>query len=81
MHRLIIFVCAALLCAACTYKAEVIEAPAYNVVSSYGEQIQGKWLLYVESAALDRPMKPSGFACSAHKFPISASGSFKTSVR
>ncbi len=58
-----------------------MEAPAYNVVSSYGEQISGKWLLYVESAALDRPMKPSGYACSAHKYPISASGSFKTSVR
>jgi hypothetical protein len=81
MHRFTMMVCSALLCAACTYKAEVVEAPAFNVVSSYGEQIPGKWLLYVESAALDRPIKPSGFACSAHKFPISASGSFKTSAR
>jgi hypothetical protein len=71
----------ALLCGACTYKAEVIESPAFNVVSSYGEQIPGKWLLYVEAAPLDRPVKPSGYACSAHNFPISAAGAFRSSVR
>lgn len=81
MLRVVNIACCALVLGACTYKAEVMEAPAFNVVSSYGEQIPGKWLLYVESTALDQPMKPSGYACSAHKFPISASGSFKTSVR
>jgi hypothetical protein len=45
MHKLAWIVGTALLCGACSYKAEVIESPAYNVVSSYGEQIAGKWLL------------------------------------
>src|SRR5262245_27540887 len=67
--------------AACSYKAEVLDAPAYNVVSSYGNKIPGKWLLFVDAAPLDRPIKPSGLACSAQNFPISASHSFVSSAK
>lgn len=66
---------------ACTYKAEVVESPAYNVVSSYGTEVQGKWLLYVDATPLQKPVKPQGLACSAHKFPIEMAGPFATSVR
>jgi len=43
-----------ILLAGCTYKAEVIESPAYNVVSSYGAEVPGKWLLYVDATPLAR---------------------------
>ncbi|WP_290547042.1 hypothetical protein [Aestuariivirga sp.] len=69
------------LLAGCTYNAEVREAPAYNVVSSFGTEVPGKWLLYVDASPLAKPVKPAGYACSAHKFPIEMSGPFETSVR
>lgn len=65
----------------CTYRAEVQESPAYNVVSSYGNQVPGKWLLYVDASQLARPVKPSGASCSVHKFPIEIAAPFETSAR
>ncbi len=55
--------------------------PSFNVMSSYGEQIPGLWLLYIDATALARPIKPSTYVCSAHNYPINASGPFATSVR
>lgn len=67
--------------AGCTYQAQVLETPSFNVVSSYGEQIPGKWFLYVDATPLKRPIKPSTYACSLHSYPIDAAGPFATSVR
>ena len=66
---------------ACSYKADVLETPSFSVASSYGEQIPGAWLLYVEASNLDRPTKTNTFACAAHKFPLQMAGSFATSVK
>lgn len=70
-----------MLVAGCSYNAEVLESPAYNVVTSYGNKVPGKWLLYVDAAPLQRPVKPAGYACSAHKFPINMAGPFATSAK
>ena len=65
----------------CSYQTTPLESPAYNVVSSYGEKVKGKWLLYVDAAPLDRPIKTAGIACSAYKFPITMANVFTTSTR
>lgn len=75
----LVFVAVAL--TACSYKAEVLDSPSYNVASSYGEQIPGLWLLYVDATALQRPITPTTLACSAYKYPIDAAGPFTSSVR
>lgn len=80
MGRRIAFIALVML-SGCAYKAEVVDAPAYNVVSSYGEKIPGRWLLFVDAAPLNRPTKPSGFACSAHSFPIVAANASATSAK
>ncbi len=65
----------------CTYQAQVQDAPSYNLVTNYENKIPGLWFLYIDSTGLQRPIKPSSFVCSAHKFPITASGPFESSVR
>ena len=67
--------------ASCTYQAQVQDTPSFSVMSNYGDQVAGLWLLYVDARPLERPIKPTTFACSAHKFPISVAGPFATSVR
>jgi hypothetical protein len=80
MIRAMVVAAIATFSAGCSYKAEVAAVPSYNVTSSYGQQVPGTWLLYVEGSKLDRPTKTSNFACSAHKFPLAVSGSFRTST-
>ena len=79
--RLLALLVAGLALLGCTYKAEVLETPAYDVVSSYANKVPGKWLLYVDAAPLQKPVAPEGVACSFHRFPIDMAGPFATSVR
>jgi hypothetical protein len=72
---------ASFLLGSCTYNAQVQDAPSYNLVTNYDNKIDGLWLLYIDSTGLQRPLKPSSYVCAAHKFPISATGPFETSVR
>lgn len=64
----------------CSYKAEVPDSPAFDVMSSYGSKIPGKWLVYIDARPLDRPIKTSGYVCAAHDFPIHAAAAFSSSV-
>lgn len=70
----------AIILAGCAYKADPIAAPSYNVVTSFSDKIPGKWFLAVEAAPLNQTIKPSGYACSAHTFPLELSDAFRTSV-
>lgn len=70
----------ALIVGACAYKAEPIAAPAYDVVTSFSTKVPGKWLVAVESHALDTTVRPAGIICSAHNFPLHLSRPFATSV-
>lgn len=69
------------LAAGCQYKAEPLTVATYNVYSSYEGKLPGKYLLYVDGAKLNKPIKPSDFNCSAHTFPLELSSSFAGSVR
>jgi hypothetical protein len=81
MNIRIISIVACLSLAGCSYEAQVLETPSFSVVSSYGSKVPGKWLLYVESAALERNIKVQGYVCAAHKYPLQIADAFKTSAR
>src|ERR1700722_14650722 len=70
----------ALTLTACAYKATPLDAPSYNVVTSFSNKVPGKWLLAVDGTALNQTIKPSGYACSAHSFPLELSDAFRSSV-
>lgn len=65
----------------CAYKAEPMAVGSYNVYSSYGEKLPGKYLLYVDSGSLSRDVKPSDLNCAAHKYPLDLRAGFSGSVR
>lgn len=79
--RVVVALVAGGLVAGCSHKAEPVTAPAFDVVSSYGNKIPGKWLLYIDGSALDTTIHPTTYACSAHNYPLVASGSFANSIR
>lgn len=79
-HYLMCAVLAAWL-SGCAYKAETISSPAYNVPLSYSSKIGGKWLLSVDADRFSTVVRPSGYQCSAHNYPLDLKGSFQSSVR
>src|SRR5664279_2465304 len=70
----------ALIVGGCAYKADPIAAPSYNVVTSFSNKMPGKWLLAVDAQPLNQTIRPSGYACVAHSFPLELSDAFKISV-
>ncbi|ANG97747.1 hypothetical protein A8A54_15410 [Brucella pseudogrignonensis] len=79
--RVLASIATAIVVIGCQYKAEPISVASYNVYSSYDGKLPGKYLLYVDGAKLDKPIKPSDFNCAAHTFPLALSQSFSGSVR
>ena len=71
----------ALLAGGCAYQAEVINAPAYNVYSSYNDPLPGKYLLSVDSTAMETIVRPADLNCAAHNFPLNLQDAFRDSVR
>ncbi|TWG53549.1 hypothetical protein [Aminobacter sp. J44] len=71
----------ALFLAGCAYNAQPMAVGAYNVYSSYGDKLPGKYLLYVDGGALVRSVKPSDFNCAAHTYPLDLRSGFAGSVR
>ncbi|MBT9373209.1 hypothetical protein KLP42_25155 [Rhizobium sp. CSW-27] len=67
--------------AGCQYNAKPMPVATYNIYSSYGDKLAGKYLLYVDGSALNKPIKPSDFNCSAHTYPLDVNSSFGNSVR
>ncbi len=79
--RLIVPAVALILLAGCAHQAQVAEAPAFDAVTSYGNKIPGRWVLFIDATALDTTAHPSGYACSAHSYDIKTAGAFQSSVR
>lgn len=79
--RSVLAIAAAVALSGCQYKAEPIAVATYNVYSSYDSKLPGRYLLYVDGAKLDEPVKPSDFNCSAHTFPLKLSSSFAGSLQ
>lgn len=78
-----VFGCAlfnALMLTGCAYKAAPLDAPSFNVVTSFSNKVPGKWLLAVDGTQLNQTIKPSGYACAAHSFPLELSDAFRSSV-
>lgn len=64
----------------CAYKAQPTPVAAYDVYSSYGEKLSGKYLLYVDASALNKKVKPTGMTCAAHNYPVMGEEPFKVAV-
>lgn len=64
----------------CAYKAQPSAVAAYDVYSSYGEKLPGKYLLYVDASALNKKVVPTGMSCAAHNYPVMGAEPFKTAV-
>lgn len=75
-----VLVAAALTLGACAFQADPAPVAAVNVFQSYDNKVPGRWLLVVDGAAFAKPVKPIGLACSAHTYPVNASGAFRASV-
>ncbi|MER8867966.1 hypothetical protein NKI19_30460 [Mesorhizobium sp. M0751] len=80
-YRKLAVLAAAFALAGCQYKAEPMPMAAYNVYSSYGEKLPGKYLLFIDSTVLNRSIKPSDLNCAAHSYPIDMRSGFSGSVR
>jgi hypothetical protein len=65
---------------ACTYTAPATTAPSYDVFSNYDNKLDSRVALIVDSNELQEDVRVSGFACSAHTYPIDARNEFRTSV-
>lgn len=72
---------AAMMLGGCQYKAEPLPIASYNVYSSYGDKLPGKYLLFVDASALSRAIKPSDLNCAAHNYPLDLRAGFQGSVR
>lgn len=70
----------ALVITGCAYNAPVAVAPNLNVYSSYSEKLQGRYALVVESEAYNQTVRPTGYQCSAHTFPLDMQEAFRQSV-
>jgi hypothetical protein len=80
MKILIFTACCAVLLSACAYQAPVSVSPNLNVYSSYGEKLPGIYALYVSTDNFNQNIKPTGYQCSFHTYPLDLSTSFKSSV-
>ena len=72
-------ICALLLgiaLAGCAYKVPVTAAPALSVYDSYGEQLPGFWVVYIEAEQCQSDVRVSGWAGSAHKYPVDCRAAF-----
>jgi hypothetical protein len=61
----------------CAYTAQPVTMGSFDVYSSYGDKLSGKYLLYVDASAFDIDVKPPDLNCAAYDFPLPMSASFK----
>lgn len=80
MRRLLCAAVCAVALSGCAYQAPVAVTPNLNVYSSYGDKLPGTYALYVSSEGLNEVVKPTGYQCSAHSYPLDLTSSFKSSV-
>lgn len=62
---------------ACAYKVPVTAAPNLAVYDSYGEKLPGFYLVYVDPSKCSTRLKVSGFAGSAHNYPLDCAQAFQ----
>jgi len=65
---------------ACAYQAPTEVSAALNVYSSYDDPLPLNVALYVEAEDLAADVRPDGYDCSAHRFPVDARAAFVGSV-
>ena len=80
MRRVFAAVFLSLGAAGCQYTAEPLSVGAYNVYTSYDSKLPGKYLLYVDTDALAKTIKPADFNCAAYSYPLDLKAGFSGSI-
>lgn len=81
MIRHAIAVGAIFLISGCSYTAPTDINPATNIYSNYSDKVPGRFALYVDADEMAGDYKVSGYACSAHTYPVDARNAFIGSVQ
>ncbi|MGI9297334.1 MAG: hypothetical protein ACR2QC_05465 [Gammaproteobacteria bacterium] len=79
--KIAILTIAAALLSGCAYQAIPDVNPAVSVYQSYGDKVPGRFALYVNADEMEDTIKPSGYACSSHSYPVDARSQFVTSAQ
>ncbi|MDG4868394.1 hypothetical protein P8631_10330 [Guyparkeria sp. 1SP6A2] len=80
IFRAIVVCLAAVLFSGCAYNSNAPVSASYDVYSSYGDKVPGRYALYIDGGDFKGDFKPLGFACSAHTYSQDATGAFEQSV-
>lgn len=81
MVRQILTVGAVLVASGCSYTVPTDISPATNIYSNYSDKVSGRFALYVDADEMAGEFKVSGYACSAHTYPVDARSAFIGSVQ
>jgi hypothetical protein len=73
----VLIAASASLVSACAYNVPVGSAPNLNVYSSYTEKVAGSYALFVDTNSFMKTVKSTGYACSAHTYPLDLRNSFR----
>jgi hypothetical protein len=68
------------LVSACAYTVSAPVSAAYEVYSSYSEQVPGRYALLISSDSLSSIVRPSGVTCAAYTYPVDANEAFESSI-
>ena len=80
MHKAAAAIFSSFALTACSYEAPTDISPSYDVYSNYDNKLNLNAALYVDADEMEKNVKPSGIACSAHTYPVNAEKAFETSV-
>ena len=81
MVRHILAIVSILAMSGCSYTVPTDISPATNIYSNYSDKVPGRFALYVDAEEMAGDFKVSGYACSAHTYPVDARSAFIGSVQ
>ena len=64
----------------CAYQAPTNVSPSYKAYNNYGSKVPASVAVFVEVEKMKKVVNMTGFACSAHSFPVDARNAMKTSI-
>ncbi|NVK35991.1 MAG: hypothetical protein HWE23_16005 [Rhodobacteraceae bacterium] len=71
---------AALFLGGCAYSAAPVSTPAFDTALSYSDKIPGKWVLAVDLDKFSETVRPSGYACAIHSYPLDVRQSYQSAL-
>ena len=69
-----------LLVSGCSYQVAANIKPSYSVYSAYDDKIPGRVAVHVDATKANETIRVSGYACSAHKFPLETESEMRSAI-